>query len=307
MKKLFLKLLIFSLPILIYMVLAIVIDPYGIFHANGSEKMQTLKSGIALKLSYPLSILPTYDRNPSDVIVLGDSRSGFMSEKIMDSVAKVKTANLAFGGASLKEVTETFWYVSKNKKLKEVYIGVSFMQYNKYNQRNRVTEAVELIHSPFSYLFSNFCLKSTFLISKSLLTNEEVSIGVPEDSKEDFWKFQLENDAVVSYYEKYQYPQSYFNELSKIANYCKENNIKLAFFIPPTHTDLQALTNAYNRVEEDKRFIEDIRALSVLYDFNYPNSLTKNKDNFSDPHHLEGKMKEVLTLEVVSGDIEYAR
>ena len=181
------------------------------------------------------------------------------------------------------------------------------MLYNKYNQRNRVTEAVELINSPFSYLFSNFCLKSTFLISKSILTKEEVKIGVPEGDKDEFWKYQLENDAVVSYYIKYQYPDYYQKQLLKISNYCKENNIKLVFFIPPGHVDLQNLTIKFNRVKEEAKFIEDISKLGLLYDFNYPNVITKDVKNYKDPHHLNALFSDVITREVVTGKTKYAQ
>jgi len=307
MKRLLTNIVLFSAPLLTYVLIAICIDPYNVIHEYSTPRLKELKSQIAYKLSYPLYMLPKYAKNPTDIIILGDSRAGMMNITLMDSILKTKCTKLSFGGASLKEVIETFWYASKNQNLREVYIGVSFMQYNKYNQRNRVTEAVELLHSPLSYMFSSFCFKSTTLIIKSILTNSEIKIGVPSSSKEEFWKYQLENDAVVSYYIEYEYPEYFHEQLVEISNYCKAKNIKLVFFIPPTHTDLQLLTKKYNRVKENQRFIDDLSKIGLLYDFNYPNLITEDSNNFSDPHHLHSVFSDSLTIEIVAGINKYAQ
>ena len=82
-------------------------------------------------------------------------------------------------------------------------------------------------------------------------------------------------------------------ELVNISDYCKKNNINLVFFIPPTHIDLQEQVKYFSLQKEENKFKNDLHNIAKTYDFDYSNKLTVNKNNFSDPFHLN---KELFSL-----------
>lgn len=306
MKYFIKRILLFSTPIFIYTIIAIYIDPYNIIRKECSPKLMELKSQISCKLNYPLYKIQQYSDNPTDVILLGDSRTNKLNPQVFSSFRQISTTNLAYAGGTLSEIIDTFWYVSKKHNLKEVYIGANFNLYCESNNMNRVKEAIKLKEAPLSYLYSHYCFKSTFLILKSLLTGKIIEIEKPNNNKDEFWEYQLESSA-YNFYRDYKYPSYYHKSLIEISDYCNESDIKLIFFIPPTHIDLQHKVNDFNLSEDDKRFKADLSKLSILYDFDYRNNLTVNRDNFSDPFHCNDSVAKIVIKEIATGDINFAQ
>ena len=306
MKHFIKKNLFYSIPLIIYVLLVLFVDPYNIILKEKNQKMLELKSQISYRINYPLFKLNEYDKNPTDIILLGDSRVDKLNPEVFEQLTKKKTSNLAYGGGTLAEIIETFWYATSVYDFEDVYIGINFNLYSDNNNMNRVAEAIELKNSIFPYLFNRYTLKSTILILKSLVTNEKINIEKPNLSKAEFWRYQLESSA-NNFYRDYKYPKEYSVHLQEISNYCNVNNIKLVFFTPPTHTDLQEKVNEFKLKKEELRFKGDLFNLGLYYDFDYPNDLTKNRDNFTDPFHYNDKVANIVVNEITSGKINNAR
>ena len=135
----------------------------------------------------------------------------------------------------------------------------------------------------------------------SQLTNEDLKIGVPTASREQFWQDELE--IMRLYYRKYVYPKKYKQELQKIADYCRQNNIELNFIIFPSHTDDQNLIKEANLENENQQMRLDLQAFGTVYDFNTENNLTTDKANFNDPVHLHLIAKQELIREIWGGNL----
>ncbi len=64
------------------------------------------------------------------------------------------------------------------------------------------------------------------------------------------------------FFEKTAYPDNYYKNLCNISDYCGKNNIKLIFWIPPTHMDFQ------NSLKEYQWFIagtvQDVSLVNIL-------------------------------------------
>lgn len=303
--KLFIKrCFLFAIPFIVYFMTAIYIDPYDIIHSENHKVLAKLESSISYKLNYPLYKLQQYISDPTDAILLGDSRADKLDNEILNKFSNSKITNLAYGGGTLPEIIETFWYISKIQRLKEAYIGINFNLFNFYNDRNRVDEAIRLIDSWTSYLTSSYCFKATYLIIKSIiLGNHDINIEKPDMSESQFWEYQL-NVSAKSYYQNYKYPKNDFEELIKISNYCKKEKIKLVFFIPPTHIDLQKKISDFNLKEEEKKFKNDLSRLAPVYDFDYSNPMNQDKTNFLDPFHFNKNIALKLAEEIVTGKLE---
>jgi hypothetical protein len=210
----------------------------------------------------------------------------------------MSAANLAYGAGAISEIMDTFWYVTKIHKVKEVYIGLNFNLFNEFNYSGKAAEAIQLLESPERYLFSKYCYKSLYHIIKAKLTGQATEFGKPKVSKEEFWQFQLDSTAVL-FYNKYKYPDNYENDLKEISSYCRENGMRLVFFIPPTHTDLQYRVKDFGLEKEEQAFKTFLTSLGNMYDFDYPNEMTKSYDNFQDPFHFNDSISRVVIESIV--------
>jgi len=307
MKQFIGKLMGFSIPFILWLVIVAFVDPYNYINRKTSKVIDPLKKDISFELNFALYELLEYKYEPNQSIILGDSRARLLRSKMLNKYSERSFSNLAYSGGSINEIVKTFWLVANEQKLNDVYIGLNFDLYNKYNQMDRVTEAESIMKNFFSYAFSTYSFKATFLILKSVITGHKVTLGRPKTSKEIFWKHQL-NVSAKKYYSKYKYPSEYYNELRKISKYCNTNNINLVFFIPPTHTDLQYKVKEYHLQDQETKFKNDLMTLGDLYDFNYPSNLTVNKNNFIDPYHSNEIVCEMVIRELfVKNARKYAK
>ncbi|WP_299430979.1 hypothetical protein [uncultured Maribacter sp.] len=292
MKKFVKKIIVFFIPLFLYLIIVVIIDPYNFFSNSNFIPLETKKE-ISFKLNYPLFKLLAFKKKPTKNIILGDSRTNNLDINFINECAGKEFTNLAFGGGTLQEIINTFWEATKETKLEKVVIGLNFNLYNKVNAMDRVSEAVYLKNNFLSYGTSKFVFKSTGLIIKNLILNSSFDLGIPEMSREEFWQYQL-NSAANNTYRIYNYPQGYFLELKKIAEYCKNNKIELKFFIPPTHTSLQEKIHEFKLLKEEEKFKEDIKRLASVYDFDFSNQITRNKEKFKDPYHCKESVAELV-------------
>jgi hypothetical protein len=297
MRKFIKWVLTFSLPLIIWIILVVLVDPYNYFSFGPKIIDNRLKMEISYKLNRPLFQLLGYKSHPTPSILLGDSRTACLKSEIINKYTKNDFTNLAYAGGSLVDAINTFWLVSEDTKLSDVYIGINFSLFNKYRRLDMVTEDEKLIDNFFLYAISESVFKSTYLILKSLITDKDIQIGVPASSKGEFWVFQLDTTANEQY-GLYEYPSNYYNELTEISKYCKKNGINLVFFIPPTHTDLQKKVKQFNLQYFDAKFKNDLEKIGDVYDFDYPSDLTKNYNNFYDPYHFTDSIGEIVVKEL---------
>jgi len=301
MKYFFKRFLIFLIPVVLYVVLVIIIDPYNYFSTTNKVVNPDLKKSISNKISNPLYELVEFEKKPSPYVLLGSSQTGLLSPDIIKEYTHSQFSNMSYGGGTLPELISTFWELTKRTQLKEVYMGISFIDFNGSQYRNRITEALKIKNNFISYTFSKSALESTFLILKSIALNKKIEIGKPDMSEDEFWKYQLDVTA-NRFYTTHSYPVNYYASLKQIADYCAANNIKLVFFIPPSHVDLQKKVEEFKLQAEENRFRQDLNKLGDVYDFNYPNDFTKERKNFSDPFHVVNEGSRTVAAELFSPD-----
>ncbi len=300
MLSFFRKIFIFLIPVLLYMVAIALIDPYNMFSTQLLDDEQ--KKNTAFRLNYTLWKYVEYDKEPKSNILLGDSRMALLHNETVELLTGAQVYNFSFGGGTLPEIIETFWYADKKTKLERVFIGINFELYNGREKKNRCTEAKNVLNNKGLYFINQSVTNSSALILKNLLTNKNEVVGKPRD-REKFWAQQLVT-ADKSMYKDYLYPTDFYNELKKIAAHCNTKNIQLAFVILPTHTDLQNQIIASGREQEFNRFVQDMETLGKVYNFHKISTLTANKENYGDPFHFKSEVGEQVIKYIF--DIETA-
>ncbi len=280
--------MLFSFPMLLFVVGIAVIDPFKLFGSQVFPDEQ--KRNTAYRMDYPLWKYIEFEQNPNSTILLGDSRMAVVSAPLVEQIAGESVYNFAFGGGTLPEILHTFWYATGKADLKEVFIGINFGLYNGKEKKNHCIAAEHVLNNKALYFINQSVINSSFLIIKNVLTGSKRVVGTPGD-REKFWKQQLTTAANVVY-KDYTYPAEFYQELKKVSTYCKNKGIQLSFVILPTHIDLQNQIIASNRKDELERFIQDMYSLGTVYNFHKESELTVDKELYGDPFHFKAKVRE---------------
>ena len=273
------------------------LDPFGMW--QGQDPVQHPHDQIAYQLNAPLWKSIAFRQHPKTKILLGDSRTEALTDSQMLALTGEEWFNFAFGGASMQEMNQTFWFASQQIDLEEVVFGINLGRYNGKQILDRCTEAHSLFDKPHLYLINRSVLKGSFYKLQELIRGEPIQLARPTVNRETFWQHQL-NYLARTLYQEYAYPQKGIAELSRIAAYCQENDIKLTFIILPTHIDLQQKLTDFRREKDLDRMREDLAKLGPLYDFHQKDSLTIEADLYKDPFHFKASVGEKL-IETVFG------
>ena len=301
MKKYIKNCILLAIPFGIYLLIVVIIDPYNYFISNALIDSPE-KERIAENVEPHLYKLLQFQNRPTKNIALGDSRTNSLFKEISPQ----GWTNLAYGGGSLKEMIQTFWWVTSVVKPDTVLMGINLNLYNKYNKRFWVEETLERKKTFFSYAFSKYAFQSTLLFVRSYIFGEEIVFGKPDLTREEFWQFQIEQSA-SKFYEKLAYPNQYYAELKTISDYCLQNNIKLVFWIPPTHVEFQKRKKDFGLEAMDARFVSDLQSLGDLYNFDHVSEITLRKEDYDDPMHFREHISRIIFEEILRGKVRYAR
>lgn len=298
MEKFLKRILLFSIPLILFALFLLLIDPFGLFNLfNPSEEFKHLKLKISKLEHQALIKIIGFKQNPADLIILGDSRGGSLGSVKFNELTGLSSYNLSIEGGSLREAIDLFWFAISEHKVKEVYFAINFNLYDKDYNFNRVTEAQNLLDTPIKLLLSRYSIRASAKVMLNLLFGTQINSN-PIQSKEEFWEYQL-NSVATGFYMNYTYPDNYYQSLSEIADYCKNNGIKLVFVIPPTHIDLQKRIFDFNLVQENHKFILDLSSLGTVYNFDIESSLTNNCNNFNDPFHTTSEIANIVVEELI--------
>jgi hypothetical protein len=142
-KKFIAKIALALLPIAVYLAVFIAFEPNNYF---GLRKQGSTNS--------PIARIRAYQKDPQPNILLGDSRMAHFDMSLVDEVSGVSWANLAFGGASLEESIDEFYYIYKQyPDIERVVLGVSFYTLNaNYRTANRMATVEEQLANPVAYI-----------------------------------------------------------------------------------------------------------------------------------------------------------
>ncbi len=291
-KLLLRKMVLFAVPLLIYALVIVAVDPYEFFGVSHLVPTEA-KHEISFKLHYPLWKLLHYRDDPRPDILLGDSRMMGVSPDSVAAAAGGQWSNLAYGGASLEEILRSFWFADERTELKHVCIGLNFNLYSATNTKDRISEVDAILANPLLYFSDINVLDATGKLLQRQLLGKDAAVGRPPMSPDEFWRHQIESTTRI-YYDNYRYPEDYRRRLEELAAHCDEKGIDLRFVIFPGHADLQAQVTLFGLESQYQRFKSDLAELAPVYDFDFVNEMTSDRANFSDPYHLNRSAKRAV-------------
>jgi hypothetical protein len=290
--------LFFIIPFVVYSLLIAFIDPFNYLNGFGiiSEERRI---AIARGIEPHLYKLIAFQNEPKKNWVLGDSRSNGLYHAMDEET----WSNLAYGGASLKEVVQSFWWATAIETPDTVLIGINLNLYNKYNKRFWIEETISRKSNFFNYAFNKYTFNATVGLAGSFANSKEHSFTETENSnteekvtKGEYWNKKLrERDK---FFKNITYPDEYYEQLNEISTYCKKEGIKLIFWIPPLHKDYHDILKKYQLDEFEDKFRSDLQTFGDVFDFNYISKLTIEEQNFWDPVHFNSRIARVIGKEI---------
>ena len=200
LKKIIYKISIFSTPILIWIVLLSIVDPFNYFNLNGYVNVSS-KEKTARKFNSLLYNTIAFKNNPTANIIIGDSRIKRLPTKYIEKVTGDSYFILHSNAAKLNEIIDLFWLTTKYTELENVIIGTNFNLYNKFAYANRVNEVEEMIKNPLLYIFNGDVLEITFKtiihhfsnivipdVKRNIMLKKELN-GKSYKDKESWWNY----------------------------------------------------------------------------------------------------------------------
>ncbi|MDR2481637.1 MAG: hypothetical protein LBD07_05025 [Spirochaetaceae bacterium] len=306
MKRFFVKIIILSIIPATFMILAVFIDPFNVFHYNNIRDTGVEINSNYIKTRYILD-------NPSkfDSYLFGSSRVGWID---VTAIPELRCYNMTYSEGLPKEHFENLKvFIHNNIIPKTVLIGVDDIawtvditrHYNKNLYRKPYPiKAMQNKFACYEFLMdylnhSIFNSVPIILAHKGdtaryrkqfyenggapiyrdlLIYNNPARIKDWEDlaKKYHFWSKGYEPYGI----------ENAIEDILSIINLCKQNNIKLILFTNPLHQ----LTY---KIAEERGYIEFLSRLSEIsdyYNFSGINDVTINNDNYFEFSHYRSKV-----------------
>jgi len=296
---------IFVVPFLLYAALMVALDPFEYFGISHLIDHQ-IKRKTAGKLHYTLWKSIQFLKDPRPNLLLGDSRMDLVSVSTVEQLTGERYFNFSYGGGTIPEMVDTFWFADRHVELHKVFIGIGFINFNRFQNMNRFTESSAILKNPLLYLTNRIVAKAAVYAVLSQIRGAPLAIEKPPMDREAFWRHQL-GPATAAHYNRFKYPPEHLEALRKVAARCAEEGIQLTFVIPPSHVELQAKIAEFGLTKLADRFRRDLRSLGRVVDFDFPNAYTRDRANFSDPYHFHPTPMIVEQMLSDAPDPRYAR
>ena len=288
MAKFVTNLLIFFAPLIILAATVIIVDPYNFFPEVSpvpfKKKEQILAdSNQNGAIYYGIWKTIEFKRNPSDHLIVGDSRPFKINTDQVYAHTNVSYYNLAIPASNLDTTCSLFWLATRHIKLKKVYLGIGFQNYNSIQANQMYKEIERCTSSIFTYPLESRALRSTIKVIFNLVNQ---FIGNESKNKPD--RNQQWNNILLwldGDYARYKYPHNYKRMLTEISLYCKTNKIEFHIIIYPQHKDVRDLISKYSLDEKYKKFVSDMKSIGIVHNLDDNRTYYSDKSLFADPIH----------------------
>ena len=272
-----------------------IIDPFG---RNGRVDLGLQKEPVSAMLSYQMYKIFSYAKTRQATIVLGDSRSLALEGEYFAASGMPDVYNFAYGGGTLYEAIDTFWYAAEFGNLQKVVFGIPFSNYNETNSMNRFPVAREVARNPLSYYLSPLVTKATVMNILTWLSGHRFVDTEPDMSPAEFWTFQL-GEATDRRFSTWRRPVVLASRLAAVRDYCQANDIEIVVFIPPSYNAQQRRLAAFDLDAEYARYKTEMKRLGQVLDYEVPGALANDRANFLDPRHCIPEISRRIVGEIV--------
>ena len=292
MTKLLKKLALAMVPVVIYFAIFIYFEPYNYFGLKHNEYVSD--SAIVR--------VRAFNRDPSDILILGDSRMAHFDIDLVESYTGEDVGQLAFGGASINESMDLLEYALKqNPNIHTVYFGASFYTLNRNYYKDRMSQIETIATNPLAYML-NFNYNMEMLNEIRYFLRGEKNVherdeghweesdyynedGTPRKYRKNLQEF-ADNLYTVCY--GYEYDQADVDRYIELAKMCREKGITLYTVLPPLDDSMiDIVVHPLGLEKYIAQFISQVEDYTTVINFEYNDPNIFTQDEFYDGLHLD--------------------
>lgn len=315
MKKLCIKVLMVLIPIIVYFILFITFDVndfsglrHEVFHNIDDSKVIAYDGTRAVDSPYSI-IKFINDLETNNEIeysfIFGDSRVNGIDVVKLNKLDGEKYVNLAFGGCTMTESIDEFWFAVSKIKPERVIFEVDYYNLNKKRQLDRIKQVLNM--NKIQYFFDYFNNKA--MIDEALLKMKQGrKQSITNEVELQPSRFDSYLTQIKAICESYEVDEDCVDNLLNIADYCNKNDIDLVFFIPPVHKSIyDGVISFYGIDKKMERVKEGLSKKAVVIDMQYPSKISEKDELWSDGHHFMGELMEQVEKNVTLTDEKYVK
>ncbi len=300
MKKILRCTALLLLPILLYYTVFLAFEPNNYFGLRAVTPTGAV-----------FGSLRAYDKNPTQGILLGDSRfANIESMDVLQEATGREYTNLAFGGASLQESLDELEYLlNRYPEIEEVVFELSFYTLNEHYDANRF-EFIELaLYNPFVYMTNlSYNLEAlqnfVYWMQGVPLYGGAQETRDPETDVVQTWQapsgesVSIREDVlshlghVMDSTENWSIDtseQAEFARLVSLIERCEEEGIRFVVVLPPIHDAAYTHVVQQNGIESEMQAVlaQLSNTSAVVLDYEITNRPNYTESHWFDSLHLD--------------------
>lgn len=288
--KYFIKLAVFSLPVVAMVLIIIIVDPYNFVNKshviNDDVKIKVLKrSGSVSPRGTLLWKSLRYKRDPVKNIIIGDSQGSDIDELLITEITGEKYFNYCSPGSSYETMFDCFWFCTENGDLENVYFQIGFMNFNSYRSYNLFNYAEDYFNSPYLYFTNKDIFFDSFCTLAYYATKDSAIVNKPKEFYDVKWQDQVSENYLKVFFDNYSYPTEFIAKFKDVSDYCAAHDIKLHFILMPVYEEVGNYLRARDLIGKEQMFKQDIGEFGITFDFSNDVRFTVDRNNFHDYFH----------------------
>lgn len=283
------------LPAIIYFSIFIAFEPNNYFglkaQADGTDIMATLRQ---------------YQVHPQNRVIIGDSRMAKLNPVLVQETTGRFYANLAFGGASLKEQLDVLdWVEKQNPNLQEAVFMLSF--YNLNTAYNHDRKIIAAMNNPLRYMTNlGYNINMLTNLLDHLLPGRQVGATgeTTQPGSQEYVDFTSSvtgetvsmRKTIASHItemtprtKNWQLNEAQFQRLLDTVQRFEEKGIRLILVLPPASDEvMEHIVDAFGiRQPMMDVFAQLNSAGATVLDYEFSNRELMTPDDFYDGFHLD--------------------
>ena len=300
-----------SIPILIFLSLFIYFEPnnYFGFKKYDYEVFRNYNSSLP-KLRY-------LNRVEGQNIILGDSRIKQADADYIEGICGDKYANLAFGGATVMDSIDIFWYAVSKKNIEKVVFQISFyvlrdecsskagkegpsamqeavsnnafweigLMNKQFPDASRTMNIIGQVVNPINYILSSEAIDEAYKNAIGTFNKPE-TVDNSLTREEKLYDY---SQLIKGICEGYKVSRYDMDALIEVADYCRSHDIDLVFVIPPMHVSIfENVIEDLDLYDELADYKEELAEHAVIVNMEFLSAFSYRTDYEVDGFHFTG-------------------
>lgn len=281
MKKYIQKMFLIMLPVILWCILFVAFEPYNYWGLLQTDRTSTT--------SMPLARMRKAMRDGYENILLGDSRTSHFHPGYIEKATGIAYCNLGFGGATLQEEIDLFWWAAERQPVKKVMLQTGFWTINESYNLDRINALKDIADNPMRFISTmNYHTEALKQMKEWLKNAPDIPPVYTDEERAENKRYYAEK-IIYPGVKDFRIDWDRIAQLKEIAEYCSENDIEFVVILPPLDSSIWDLVIAPLGLEKQmNEYKQAISQFAVVYDMEYPEMDAYPSAVFDDGFHLTG-------------------